>query len=864
MAADQRRKRLNGATLVGCNSREQHRAKKKNMGVNEDDSNINPHISLEWDGSQKMVVAKRDQIGISWNDLKPYIDSTTTSHNIPADVFVVPHGIYELKNLEDVLSYEVWQTHLSENERSHLMQFLPRGSEAQQVVKALLAGDYFHFGNPFLKWGASLCSGNFHPDAILHREQCLMTDKKVYYKELQKYHNDLIAYLLKLKEIYARCEDPEKEFLQKIWRSRKDMEKHSSSHANESRFRDLDENATPTSESGSWVADDKACSSDNQISSVIKGGELQNRFCEKGFLKDKNRQKLLTEDDALNVGAIPKKGDKLHKRNNIYNNDGAKYMSYVKISKKQREIVKSMKQSGRSIQFRSLNRVLGNDCNIQPYQVFVEEEQKKLHEHWLQLARKDLPVAYAIWMEMRLQRRRMTVSLETDMKERLESVMEDEGNENHSVFQDELGVENHESTMHDDEKSVPDLPQGEDFHMEEDEKSQLFTDGHVCNITDIESEKHLCRESDNDSEKDIITESDHSPPNLSEYSGNLSIAHAAVSQEAHLCSSGDAWKAVSMPHSYYDSTTNHEYASVSELSVTLPQVNEEHQTHILDLESDFPVGNIGKDVLHRQSDSGSFSSYPNQDRNELLQSLFKGQGMLSYPLQKQAGLDFRPPNNVFMGNGQFPVHFEEQQHQSLPLELGQKRENGVYIPQNLTESIYSDGGRYLIPRQEHLTPVNFQDWNASSVRMPGPLQSHLSGGDMLSPNWFSGEHPVHGGWSGSDAASVTSHSIGSGSTADESLFSVLSHCNQLRSGNPYHSVGSTDQFISPRNYGMVSGVTPRIGNVLPQAAHALDYLGGREAATSVVHDDLQWMNLPHQNSGLRDPVGKPFLRSWNQ
>lgn len=32
------------------------------------------------------------------------------------------------------------------------MQFLPRGSEAQQVVQALLSGDYFHFGNPFLKW----------------------------------------------------------------------------------------------------------------------------------------------------------------------------------------------------------------------------------------------------------------------------------------------------------------------------------------------------------------------------------------------------------------------------------------------------------------------------------------------------------------------------------------------------------------------------------------------------------------------------------------------------------------------------------------------------------------------------------------
>lgn len=62
-----------------------------------------------------------------------------------------------------------------------------------------------------------------------------------------------------------------------LCRSRNDMEKHRSSHANESRFRDLDENATVTSDSCSWVADENACSSDNQISSVIKGGQLQNR-----------------------------------------------------------------------------------------------------------------------------------------------------------------------------------------------------------------------------------------------------------------------------------------------------------------------------------------------------------------------------------------------------------------------------------------------------------------------------------------------------------------------------------------------------------------------------------------------------------
>lgn len=44
-----------------------------------------------------------------------------------------------------------------------------------------------------------------------------------------------------------------------------------------------------------------------------------------------------------------------------------------------------MKQSGKSIQSRSLNRVLGNldSFHVQPYEVFVEEEQEKLHQHWL-------------------------------------------------------------------------------------------------------------------------------------------------------------------------------------------------------------------------------------------------------------------------------------------------------------------------------------------------------------------------------------------------------------------------------------------------------------------------------------------------
>lgn len=60
-------------------------------------------------------------------------------------------------------------------------------------------------------------------------------------------------------------------------RSRRDVEKRISSNVYELGLHDLEQDVTGTSESCSWVADEKACSSDNQNYSVMKGGELQKR-----------------------------------------------------------------------------------------------------------------------------------------------------------------------------------------------------------------------------------------------------------------------------------------------------------------------------------------------------------------------------------------------------------------------------------------------------------------------------------------------------------------------------------------------------------------------------------------------------------
>lgn len=444
----------------------------------------------------------------------------------------------------------------------------------------------------------------------------------------------------------------------------------------------------------------------------------------------------------------------------------------------------------------------------------------------------------------------------------LQGFQDYEYSESEKSDQEDIGEANHISTSEDEEESVSGSPQ-------EQQSPQQISGGHEVNPMDIDSGQHVTKKLDN------------VKLSASEYSENEDTADVAISHGAHLSSSGDVWPTGNMSHPYYDSTTSHQYPSAGETLVH-PQVDKEQQACLIDLESELQMGDTGNNLLHKQaddasfrqsdgasfrrSDEASFGSYPNHDRTELLQSLFKGQGVLSYHHeQKQTRLDFQSSNNMLMGGGQI---FQEQPPPSRPTEQGQKRENEVYVQQSIPENVFSDGGGYLIPRQDSLPQVNMQDWDVNGVRMAPPLQPRLNGGELLNQNWFSGEHQVRGGWTGSNSANISSQSIGSGSNGDQSLFSVLSHCNQLHSSSSFHSVGTNEHLISSRNYGMVGGVNPRISNIVPQATtHSLDYLSGREGASSMMPDDMGmgWMGLPqHQSSGLHDPTGKSYLRSWNQ
>ncbi|XP_052180179.1 uncharacterized protein LOC127793480 isoform X5 [Diospyros lotus] len=419
MAAVKRQKRFKNASTNS--SWEQGRARKKKLRLLKHDLNERSNIALEWDDKNRSVVARREQIGLAWRDLIPFVDYVPHSHNILTDVLAIPSEIFDLENLKEVLSFEVWQTHLSENERNYLLQFLPEGAQTHQVVKELLAGDNFHFGNPLLKWGASLCSGNLHPDVILHQEQCFKASKNSYYSELQKYHNDMIVGLLMLKERWASCKDFAKEVGNKIWR-----------------FHDAEVDLETLSESGSWAADGEADNSYNQ-NLIRKHREPYKRLVNVASVNPIQifigifccpAVKSIMEDncDTLSAGlkmvAIPRRGEKLLNQD-VHGDDGFKYMPYIKASREQHQCGKSsMKESGNSNPSRSLNRALGN-LDTFHVQMFQEEEWKKLHQHWVQLATRDLPLSCANRRMLQLRKWQLARLLEQEMEEKLNSLNED-------------------------------------------------------------------------------------------------------------------------------------------------------------------------------------------------------------------------------------------------------------------------------------------------------------------------------------------------------------------------------------------------------------------------------------------------------
>ncbi|XP_042008169.1 uncharacterized protein LOC121756812 isoform X3 [Salvia splendens] len=901
MAADQRKKkRVNAASLSGCTSREKYRVNRKKLHAQQHDLNMRPKISLEWDSRKKSVVSRKEQIGFSKRHLIPFIEPGPRGHNVLADVVPIPSEIFDLDNLSEVLSYEVWQSHLSDKERSFLLQFLPKEVDPDAIVRELLSGDNFHFGNPFMKWSASICLGELHPDNVLNEEQSLKASKKTYYSFLENYHTDMIENLQMWKDKWSGCKDPEVDIMQNIWSSRKHVEK--TMPASDARFYGAEENHAATPDSCSWPNSEMAYSSENQNQGTVQGESYRRRdFLKK--ISDSSSSGLKV------VGVAHRKGEKIHQWN-IQQNDGAKYMSYIKVSKEQHELVKSsIKYAGNNIQPMALNNVLGSldALNVQPFARFEEEERKKLHEYWVKLVTRDIPVGFASWRKRRLQRRALTQTLGEEVGQKVElqennldyeknvssnGVMELSDGEGEvlpsDTVEDKKETRNDcifekrakDSTEMDEDEDEPNhvIVQDHSDSLNNSPRSTMITssspgflqDQHQQQISSLDSNPHA-NSMEMESHGDSGSAKREDPQIVSGYSGIMNHAEVPLSQGASLAVSNDIWPVSDVHTSYYHSTaSNSGYASTHELSIGHPQLMQHGQSVPM---FNLPTNRLDKvarkDLLHRPTyDMSFFGPYANQDRSELLHSLLKGQSTLPYhQVQKHSGLDFQPGSDLLMEMPHFSGHFREHVHPPPvpPMDMRQKRLNDLYVHPNIQESIYSGNRFTSVPRQEDLA-VNVHDWaNVSSVRMP--VAHHLNSGE-LGRSWYAGDNGNRDGWHSLEPV----NGFNSGSSSDQTLFSVLSECNELpRASYDAAAVVSSERLVQPGSYNGIGGgggILPSSSsssNFLPLSANPLNYLSGHESWGSIRMNNLDRMGLPtQQNSGIQESIGKPFLKSWNQ
>uniref|UniRef100_A0A1D1XSV3 Nuclear factor related to kappa-B-binding protein n=1 Tax=Anthurium amnicola TaxID=1678845 RepID=A0A1D1XSV3_9ARAE len=873
MAAGQRKKRLNGASVIRVNLHEYSIGKKK-MKLESSDVLLNmaPHVSLEWDHSKNKVVAKREQVGIAWRDISPFLDPVPQFRMALADVFSLPRETFGLENLADVLSYEVWESYLSERERKLLIQFLPRGVDVDNVVQSLLAGENFHFGNPFIKWGVSLLAHNLHPDAVIHREQQLRATRDAYFWELEKYHSEIIENLSELKERWTSCKNPEKEIAEKIQR----------------------EGITKLKNGSQSVAPEKA----------------------KVLFSSEKEQKQNTS---------------------FHTGDTAKYMSYIKISKKQHQLVKSIKHSSDGIQSKCLSHVLGdiNGFDVQPYEAFEEEERKRLHEHWLQLVNNDLPAAFEDRSKFRLLRDKWRKSVQHELTEKevlikdeekeslrfspLEHVdggdsekesplnTPDEGHVRHVHFTDCHHLERNFSVDHHQELSATSSDRGHNLdvlevtsacfinhssdncHLEafpslnspREHNPYVVDHGGNGNIVDPATSSPALsnfngREHDAEntvqskvsstsvhqleripslnSHNELSTVNVHEDENqallkcadnysvVSEFLRRMPTNNNAVEENHSTSSHKEPWQGGNTGHlCHHYPSENQVYASSSGLSLQQPQPVEERSASLIDLEAQIP----DQQALHVNNRAGMFNSNANQGHNLLLplheQGLLLSHSQGHLNASKQSGLQFLAVNDGLPQSGHFPHLFEEQQL----LKRCDATQKGLCMQPTLKRNAHS-GSRN--PSRGHLMSAGSQDW--------ANFQSPVNG--LMVPSWFGGEHDTRNGWSAAEISGTAGQCLGDTGNADGSLFSVLSECNKLPSHSPFVTM-SSGELLPGENF---------VNRSDPHSDRSHTYVpplnAGSREATALKMSSMPWMNFSLQNRGLSDSLEKSFPRYWNQ
>ncbi|XP_059315167.1 uncharacterized protein LOC132065681 [Lycium ferocissimum] len=119
----------------------------------------------------------------------------------------IPFELYDLSGLGDVLSLDVWNELLSEEERFNLVQYLPDMDQEtfMRTLKDLLAGTNMHFGSPLDKLFNLLKGGLCEPRVALYRQGLIFFQKRQHYHRLRNHQNAIVSNLCQIRDAWLSC-----------------------------------------------------------------------------------------------------------------------------------------------------------------------------------------------------------------------------------------------------------------------------------------------------------------------------------------------------------------------------------------------------------------------------------------------------------------------------------------------------------------------------------------------------------------------------------------------------------------------------------------------------------------------------------
>ncbi|KAJ1702442.1 hypothetical protein LUZ63_002221 [Rhynchospora breviuscula] len=120
----------------------------------------------------------------------------------------VPYDLFDLPDLKEILSLEVWNSCLTEDERLSLAAHLPdmEQHEFSPTVKQLLSGESICFGNPLDIFFYRLKGGFYSPQVSQMREFLLFLQRRSYYHSLKLYQDCMIEKFADMARMWSAIE----------------------------------------------------------------------------------------------------------------------------------------------------------------------------------------------------------------------------------------------------------------------------------------------------------------------------------------------------------------------------------------------------------------------------------------------------------------------------------------------------------------------------------------------------------------------------------------------------------------------------------------------------------------------------------